>query len=141
MRTFISTALAIALVLPAGALAVTTNDAIRARAPHSSLAVQPPAPGGDLRAPDQQAPAGKPTAAVLPRLFTRGTDVAAPDQQAPIAAVAPRPAPRPVAGDGFHWGDAALGAAGGLALLTLVAGFGVAGSHRRRGARRVASIG
>jgi hypothetical protein len=140
MRMFI-TALAVALVLPASALAVTANDEIRARAPHSSLAVQPPPPGRDLRALDQQAPAGKHPATSLSRLFTRGTDVAAPDQQTPVAAVAPRPTPRPVAGDGFDWGDAAIGAAGSLALLTIVAGFGVLGSHRRRGTRQVASIG
>ena len=141
MRTFITTALAIALVLPASALAVTPNDEIRARAPHSSLAVQPPASDQDLRSPDQQTPPGQRPVTALSRLFTRGTDVAAPDQQTPIAAVVTRPAPRPVAGDGFDWGDAAIGAAGGLALLTIVAGFGVAGSHRRRGTRQTASIG
>ena len=114
---------------------------IRARAPHSSLAVQPAPPASDLRAPDQQAPAGKQSATIPSRLFTRGTDVAAPDQQAAVAAVAPRSTPRPVAGDGFDWGDAAVGAAGSLALLTIVAGLGVLGSHRRRGTRQVASTG
>jgi hypothetical protein len=140
MRMFI-TALATALVLPASALAVAPNDVIRARAPHSSLAVQPAPPAPDLRAPDQQAPAGKRSATIPSRLFTRGTDVAAPDQQAAVAAVAPRSTPRPVAGDGFDWGDAAVGAAGSLALLTIVAGLGVLGSHRRRGTRQVASTG
>jgi hypothetical protein len=139
MRTFI-TALAMALALPASALAVAPNDQIRARAPHSSLAVQPAPPATDLRAPDRQASAGTRPATIPSRLFTRGTDVAAPEQ-APVAAVAPRSTPRPVASDGFDWGDAAIGAAGGLALLTIVAGVGVLGSHRRRGTRQVASIG
>ena len=140
MRTFI-TALAMALALPASALAVAPNDQIRARAPHSSLAVQPAPPAADLRAPDQQAPTGRRPATIPSRLFPRGTDVAAPDQQAPVAGVAPRSTPRPVAGDGFDWGDAAVGAAGSLALMTMVAGFGVLGSHRRRGTRQVASLG
>jgi hypothetical protein len=141
MRPFI-TALAMALALPASALAVPANDVIRAQAPHSSLAVQPPATAAtaaaDLRAPDQQ------DGATLPkRLPTPGTDVAAPDQQAPLGPVAHQSAPRAAghtAAEGFDWADAAIGA-GGLALLTIVAAFGVLGAQRRRGSRQVASIG
>ena len=132
MRTFIITALAVALVLPAGALAGQADDAIRLQAPHSSLAVQPAPSGPDLRAPDQQAPAS-----VASRLFTRGTDVAAPDQQAPIAPAAVEPVTRPVAPDGFDWGDAGLGA---VAVLMLVVGAGVLAAHRRRGAHRIAPV-
>jgi hypothetical protein len=111
MRIFI-TALAMALVLPASALATPPQDVIRAQAPPHFSPVVPK------------------------RLYAPGTDVAAPDQQAPIPPAAPRRV-TPVAGDGFDWGDAAIGA-GGLVLITLVGGFGVAGVHRRRSAHPVA---
>jgi hypothetical protein len=118
MRIFI-TALAMALVLPASALAVTAEDVIRAQAPPHSSPVVPK------------------------RLPTPGTDVAAPDQQAPIAVAAPRNLPSaaaPTAADGFDWGDAAIGAAA-LALLVTVSGVGLLAAQRRRGSRQVASIG
>ena len=140
MRTFI-TALAMALVLTTSALATPATEQIRARAPHSSLAVQPPvtaASASDLRSPDRQDEGTVPR-----RLPTPGTDVAAPDQQAPIAVAAPQRVPRPAAptaAEGFEWGDAAIGAAG-LALLATVSGFGVLAAQRRRGSRQVASIG
>jgi hypothetical protein len=136
MRTFI-TAVAVALVLPASALAIPSNDEIRALSPHSSLAVQPaPSSAGlDLRAPDQSDPMTGPS-----RLFAPGTDVAAPDQQAPIPAVGHRAVHHaaPV-GNGFDWGAAAIGAAGIVAMLSIVAGLGVLGVNRRRGSRRIAS--
>jgi hypothetical protein len=111
MRIFI-TALAMALVLPASALATPAQDGIRAQAPPHFSPVVPK------------------------RLYAPGTDVAAPDQQAPIPTAAPR-RDTPVARDGFDWGDAAIGA-GGLVLITVVGGFGVAGVHRRRSAHPVA---
>jgi hypothetical protein len=117
MRIFI-TALAMALVLPASALAVTAEDVIRAQAPPHFSPVVPK------------------------RLPTSGTDVAAPDQQAPISPVAAAGAP-PAAGrtpaEGFDWGDVAIGA-GCLVLITVVGGFGVAGVHRRRSAHPVAPV-
>jgi hypothetical protein len=36
--------------------------------------------------------------------------------------------------DGFDWGDAGIGAAGGLALITLAGGMAAVATHRRRGA-------
>jgi hypothetical protein len=113
MRIFI-TALAMALVLPASALATTAQDVNSAQAPPHVSPVVPK------------------------RLYAPGTDVAAPDQQAPIAASAPRPS-APLAADGFDWGDAAIGA-GGLVLITVVGGFGVAGVHRRRSAHPVVPL-
>jgi hypothetical protein len=36
--------------------------------------------------------------------------------------------------DGFDWGDAGIGAAGGLAILTLAGGMATIATHRRRSA-------
>jgi hypothetical protein len=133
MRTLITT-MAVALTLPASALAAPATEP-GPQAPGRQVPSQIPtrlfAPGTDVAAPDQQAP--RPT-----RLFAPGTDVAAPDQQAAIPASTPRRV-TPVAGDGFDWGDAAIGA-GGLVLITAVGGLGVASVHRRRSADPVAPV-
>lgn len=44
-------------------------------------------------------------------------------------------------GDGFDWGDAGVGAAGGLAVVAIAGGALVLGASRRRSTRRVASAG
>ena len=44
----------------------------------------------------------------------------------------PAPEPVAVAGDGFDWGDAGIGAAGMLALGAIAAGAAVAVAHRPR---------
>jgi hypothetical protein len=86
--------LAVALVLPASALARPVDPR-----PH------PPVTGDSLG---------------IALVHARGTDVAAPDQQAPI----PPPSVRVAAprGDGFDWASASIGAAVGIALLTVMLG-------------------
>jgi hypothetical protein len=44
-------------------------------------------------------------------------------------------------GSGFDWGDAGIGAAGGLAIIAIAGGVAVLGTSRRRSARRVVSAG
>jgi hypothetical protein len=44
-------------------------------------------------------------------------------------------------GNGFDWGDAGIGAAGGLAVVAIAGGAVVLGTGRRRSARRVVSAG
>jgi hypothetical protein len=86
----------------------------------------------DLRNPDQ----------VFPRPGNRPSqDLRNPDQQAPTPAIPEDPTPETVvryvetsAPDGFDWSDAGVGAAGGLALITLAGGMVVAVTHRRRDA-------
>jgi hypothetical protein len=83
----------------------------------------------DLRNPDQQAP--------VPGDY-RSQDLRMPDRQAPEPAIVPD-SPQPVVryvdvpeADRFDWADAGVGAAGGLAILALTAGTGVAVASRRR---------
>jgi hypothetical protein len=49
------------------------------------------------------------------------------------ATVQPQQPVLEVPSNGFNWGDAGIGAAGMLALIALVAGTLLIGSHRRRG--------
>jgi hypothetical protein len=97
------TILAVALVLPAGAVART-----------------------DFRAPDQQEPMSG--ASRLPAI---GTDVAAPDQQAPPSQphVTIVRAPSQAA-SGFDWADAGVGAGGAVLLVSV--SLGAALTLRRR---------
>ena len=43
-----------------------------------------------------------------------------------------------VPGDGFDWAAAGIGAAGGIAILAILAGMGLAVTHRRHGPRLTA---
>ena len=73
------------------------------------------------------------------------TDLQSPDARDvaknPVATYTPGRAPTvqpqqpvlQVSSNGFNWGDAGIGAAGMLALIALVAGTLMIGSHRRRG--------
>ena len=72
---------------------------------------------------------------VAPHLPATGTDVAAPDQQSPVVSSAPAPVS---GGSEFDWGDAGIGAGGGLAVLALSLGSIV--TLRRRRIRRPAAI-
>jgi hypothetical protein len=121
----VTTAMAIAIAMPATAAAQTqdmrnpdrqfpaaqvqTQDLRNAdrRAP------EPPATGQDLRNADRRAPA--------PEAVTR---VEAP----PVTTIE-------LSGEGFDWGDAGIGAAGGIAVLVMLGALALAGTHRRRGPR------
>jgi hypothetical protein len=75
---------------------------------------QPSVVQTDLRSPDARDVATRPT-----ETYTPGSIV----QSTPVVALSP---------DGFDWGDAGIGAAGGLALLALSAGTVMIVSQRRR---------
>lgn len=73
----------------------------------------------------------------------RGQDLRMPDRRIPdtgvrVPQVEPEPAPTvrvvEVSTDGFDWADAGIGAAGGLAILTLAGGMAAVTTQRRRGA-------
>ena len=88
------------------------------------------AQGQDLRNPDRQFPSAPP----------QTQDLRNPDRRAPVnVEAAPVDAPPvttiQVPGDGFDWGDAGIGAAGGIAVLALLAGLTAAATHRRHGPR------
>jgi hypothetical protein len=87
----------------------------------------------DLRNPDQQAPT-----APEPTQDLRNADRRAPGTGAVTAVEAPAVTTieLPAAG-GFDWGSAGIGAAGGIALLGLLAGLAMAATHRRRSGTRV----
>jgi hypothetical protein len=87
----------------------------------------------DLRNPDQQAPATPP--AVTQDL--RNADRRAPVTVEPIAVPAVTTIESPA--DGFDWGDAGIGAAGGIAVLAMLAGLVLAGAQHRRGSRVTAA--
>jgi hypothetical protein len=80
----------------------------------------------DLRAPDRVDPKG-------------GVDLRSPDSRYGRPSDAPA-VPRVTiveapAAEGFDWGDAGVGAAGGLAILTLASGMGMVATQRRRRTR------
>ena len=105
------------------------------------------AQGQDLRNPDRRAPVSQTQTQDLRNADRRAPDAPAPvqdlrnaDRRAPVTVeAAPVEAPAVTAielpGDGFDWGDAGIGAAGGTALLAMLAGLGMAAAHRRRGPR------
>jgi hypothetical protein len=49
-----------------------------------------------------------------------------------------RPVAIEVPGDGFDWADAGIGAAGGIAILSILAGVAMVVTHRRHGPRLTA---
>jgi hypothetical protein len=114
--------LAVALVLPASALAMPTSS-VEQDPPGSNVT----AIGTDVAAPDQQSPATG--ASHLPAI---GTDAAAADQQAPSFAPPPvRVVPVEAPDSGFDATDAGMGAAG-AAILMCVALGGAMTIRRRR---------
>jgi hypothetical protein len=123
-------ALALTLALPASALAQTQDlrNADR-RVPAPS-----PGPTQDLRNADRRAPAHLP--APEPTQDLRNADRRAP---APSSGVTPSPVPaiRIVAEprNGFDWGDAGIGAAGGIAIVTLAGATFALTAQRRRSSR------
>jgi hypothetical protein len=126
-----TTALAIAAAAwPAGAYPVTDQDVPVAAAPQ--VAVSAPQ---DLRSPDardaglaRDAPAPQDLRSPDARDAHRGAAVAGSES----ARVAPD-ASRPSVSDGFEWGDAGIGAAAMLALVTVAGGtLLVVGRRRHR---------
>jgi hypothetical protein len=87
------------------------------------------AQGQDLRNADRRSPA--PASA---------QDLRNADRRSP-ASVDPAPAEASVVtaievpSDGFDWADAGIGAAGGIAILVILAGMAMAVTHRRHGPR------
>jgi hypothetical protein len=110
-----STVAAISLALPATAVAqhqdLRSADALDS----AHQAENPTRRGQDLRMPDRRTP---------------DTGVRVP-QVEPVTAPTVRVVE--VQADGFDWGDAGIGAAGGLAILTLAGGMATVATHRRRG--------
>jgi hypothetical protein len=113
--------LAVALVLPASALAMPTSS-VEQDPPGSNVT----AIGTDVAAPDQQSPATG--ASHLPAI---GTDAAAADQQAPSFAPRVTVVPVEAPDSGFDAADAGMGAAG-AAILMCVALGGAMTIRRRR---------
>jgi hypothetical protein len=89
-----------------------------------ALPVQAGAQSQDLRNPDRRAPVASQT-----------QDLRNPDRRAPET-VHSSPAPSVTAieapSNGFDWGDAGIGAAGGAAILSLLAALTMAAAHHRR---------
>jgi hypothetical protein len=86
------------------------------------------AQGQDLRNPDRQFPAAP----------ERTQDLRNADRRTPAtveAVEAPSIMAIEVPGDGFDWGDAGIGAAGGIAVLVMLAGLTMAAVQHRRGPR------
>jgi hypothetical protein len=110
-RATVTAALAITLALPAAAIA--------------------DGPTQDLRNPDQRVTA-QPT--------TSYQDLRNADNRTPVpVAEAPKVRIVEVPASGFDWGDAGIGAAGGLAIITLTGGIALLTTQRRRSPRPVAS--
>jgi hypothetical protein len=89
-----------------------------------------PAQTQDLRNPDRRAP--EPAAP--------GQDLRNADRRAPVTVdVTPVEAPPVITSEpthqGFDWGDAGIGAAGGIAVLVMLGTLALAAAHRRRGPR------
>ena len=101
------------------------------RSPDAIAAGQPKAPPTqDYRTPDAVAPV-EPT-----------TDLRAPDNRFGQPTGGPVPVRVrivEVPKTGFGWGDAGIGAAGMLGLVTLAVGIGMAGMHHRRARRFTAT--
>jgi hypothetical protein len=121
-------ALVAACAVPAAAAAqgqdLRSPDARDAAAAAKEQAYQ------DLRSPDARDAA----TTSEPRQYS---DLRSPDARdagrTPVEVRAPVVEIREVPGSGFDWGDAAIGAAGTLALFSIAAGLALlAGSHRRR---------
>jgi hypothetical protein len=103
-RATVTAALAITLALPGAASADGPRQDLRN--PDQRVSAQPPASHQDLRNPDNRTPV-------------------------PVA-VAPKVRIVEVPAGGFDWGDAGIGAAGGLALISLTGGIALLTTQRRR---------
>ena len=114
--------LAVAFVLPAGALAMPTSGVEQ-----NPPGARPLAFGTDVAAADQQSPVTG--ASRLPAI---GTDVAAADQQAPSSAPRVTVVPVEAPDSGFEAGDAGMGAAGAAILMCIALGGAMTIRRRRQ---------
>ena len=91
------------------------------------------AQGQDLRSPDRQFPSAPDQTQDFRNADRRSplTVDPAPVEASVVTAIA-------VPGDGFDWADAGIGAAGGIAILAILAGMAMAVTHRRHGPRLTA---
>ena len=103
-RATAAAALAITLALPAAATAAGPSQDLRN--PDQRLGDKPPPSHQDLRNADSRAPVSVNSAPTVRMV------------EAPTG--------------GFDWGDAGIGAAGGLAIITLTGGIALATTQRRR---------
>jgi hypothetical protein len=73
----------------------------------------------------------------------RGVGAKGVDSRTPVSQLDARVTPVvrviDTSGEEFHWDDAGIGAAGGLAVIAIAGGIGMVAMGRRRSARRVAS--
>jgi hypothetical protein len=114
-----------AIALAAGAVAAPVATARPARmAPRQSLAVISVSQQRQLQAKQHQAS--------TPAVYSRQDKQLAPSSssQTPVN-TAPGSTPTATASNGFDWGDAGIGAAGGLAISVLGIGGALALSQRR----------
>ena len=100
----------------------------------------------DLRSPDRQFPLALAQTQDLRNADRRSPapasaqDLRNADRRSPVT-VNPAPADASVVtaievpGDGFDWADAGIGAAGGIAILAILAGMAMGIAHRRHGPR------
>ena len=100
----------------------------------------------DIRSPDRQFPSAPAQTQDLRNADRRAAapvqaqDLRNADRRSPLT-VDPAPAEASVVtaievpGDGFDWADAGIGAAGGIAILAILAGLAMAVTHRRHGPR------
>ena len=103
----------------------------------------------DLRSPDRQFPSAPAQTQDLRNADRRSPapasaqDLRNADRRSPVA-FEPAPAEASVVtaievpGDGFDWADAGIGAAGGIAILAILAGMAMAVTHRRHRPRLTA---
>jgi hypothetical protein len=107
------------------------------------------AQGQDLRNPDRQFPTAPEQTQDLrnadrraPEAPQRTQDLRNADQRAPgpgevevVPVKVPATTTIEMPADGFDWGDAGIGAAGGIAVLAMLVGLAMATTQRRRGSR------
>ena len=107
------------------------------------------AQGQDLRNPDRQFPTAPEQTQDLRNADRRVLEAPVPtqdlrnaDRRAPgagevevVPVRVPATTTSELPADGFDWGDAGIGAAGGIAVLAMLAGLAMAATHRRRGSR------
>jgi len=111
-------------------LTAATAAAISLAVPATAVAQYQDLRGADAQGAPRQAEIGT----------QRKQDIRNPDQRTdtgvrvppPVAPPAPPTVQRVEIESGFDWGDAGIGAAGGLAILTLAGGMAAVATRRRR---------
>jgi hypothetical protein len=129
-RTQLITTAALVAACTAPATAVAQGQDLRSPDTRDAAAAAEAQSYQDLRSPDARDAAQAPDTQVT-------QDLRSPDARdagrPPIQVATPVVEIREVAGSGFDWGDAAIGAAGMFALFSIAAGLALmAGGRRRR---------